>query len=311
MAIVAAPDAPASEPTITNDSLVSAITGRLTSTTIPLKFTEIVKGMSKPEGVSPAVFRQSAAQILDDEFRVGRAYRYPSGAKGVERFWSRDEKQVLRDAALTAASPPKTFSTLKAATGKAIKGTDGGFVEAVLRDLIGNDRLFEYPSSGKAGGLKYGAVPPPPPATGLALPKFQKRLDTVAKSAEKLIADADVSVEELLAAVRTKLSPTDVAAPPEPARPVASVPELEAIILKAVAEAGPGSVLSLADLRAEMPTEFRGPAFNAAVLALAGAGRVRIYQDADPLRFSPEERARLVADTHGHVFSTIARRGDA
>lgn len=271
------------------DGLAGEIRGRLTAAAAPLKLADVLKGLPKPKGVSAAAFKASALQALDDEFRLGRAYRYPSGTKGAERFWSRDEKQVLRDAAVAAAATPKKFSALKTATATAIKGTDGGFVEAVLRDLVGDDRLFEHPSTGKAGGAMFAAVPPPPPATGLDLPKFKKRLDTLVKSAEKLLADAGVSAEALAAAVLARLAPTDAAADPVVApRSTAVVPELEQIILKAVAEAGPGSVLSAADLRSEMPAEYRGPEFDATVLALAEAGRVRVYQDADPLSFSPK-----------------------
>jgi hypothetical protein len=58
-----------------------------------------------------------------------------------------------------------------------------------------------------------------------------------------------------------------------------------------------------------MPAEYRGRAFDEAVLRLADAGRVRVYQDGDPTALTAEERAANVADGYGHVFTNIARRG--
>jgi hypothetical protein len=76
------------------------------------------------------------------------------------------------------------------------------------------------------------------------------------------------------------------------------------LILKAVANA---PVVALADLRREMPGEFRGPAFDEAVLRLADQRKVVVSQDADPASFSDAERAELVCDG-GAVYTTIAAR---
>lgn len=64
---------------------------------------------------------------------------------------------------------------------------------------------------------------------------------------------------------------------------------------------------SLADVRRGLPAEHRGPA-SVAVLDLSDKQKVILYQDANPLKFTPEERAELVSDG-GNLFTTISLRG--
>ena len=77
---------------------------------------------------------------------------------------------------------------------------------------------------------------------------------------------------------------------------------LDDLILKAVASA---PVVSLAELRREMPHEYQGRAFDEAVLRLADERQVSVSQDADPARFGEAERAGYVQDG-GAVFTTIS-----
>ena len=65
------------------------------------------------------------------------------------------------------------------------------------------------------------------------------------------------------------------------------------MILKAVAET---PVVSLASLRAEMPREYQGEAFDDAVLRLADDLKITVSKDADPSRFSEQEAATYVRD---------------
>ena len=79
--------------------------------------------------------------------------------------------------------------------------------------------------------------------------------------------------------------------------------ELEELILKALAHA---PVHSLAELRASMPTEYRGHAFDEAVLRLADEQQVILSQDAVPDQFSDAERAEYVGDGAA-IFTTVAK----
>jgi hypothetical protein len=118
-----------------------------------------------------------------------------------------------------------------------------------------------------------------------------------------------VSIDELLQTLQIHISEP---APPRPApksrtsRKVAPPPaesSVEELILKAVANA---PVVSLADLRRVMPHEYRGRAFDEAVLRLADQRQVVVSQDADPSAFSQAERAEYVTDG-GNVFTTISK----
>src|SRR5262249_38688718 len=153
--------------------------GKLRAAPSPLKLAEVAKGLPKPKKVSAAEMQDQVRAILNEEVRVGRAFCCPSGKGGVMRHWSRDEKQLLRDKAVDLAATPKSMWALKKDLGKEVKGTDGSFVEELLRELIGEDRLFEHPAKTKAGGSLLGPSPPPPPPPPLEQPKHHKTLTKI------------------------------------------------------------------------------------------------------------------------------------
>ena len=93
------------------------------------------------------------------------------------------------------------------------------------------------------------------------------------------------------------LTPT-VAEPPQTPRA-----ELDEVILKAL---GHAPVLSLAELRASMPAEYRGSAFDETVLRLADEQQVILSQDAVSAHFSDAEKAEFVRDGEA-LFTTIAK----
>ena len=304
-------------------SLAEHVRARLTGAPAPLKFADVMKGFKKPAKTPKAAFEAEVRRVLEDEAGVGRAFRYPSGMRGAERYWARDEKQRLRDEAVRLASEPRAMAWLKKELAKPLK-SDGAFVEAVVRELIGEDRLYEH--AGKKGPA-FASFPPPPPLPWHAQPKFKKHLDAAVKAAAKVLAKTGVTPDELTVVLRERLggdqgasaetpfsvtpAATRIAEPHPAPAPAADGPneDLDALILSAVANAGPGSVLSLADLRQGLPVEYRGTAFDEAVLRLAEAGRVRVYQDADPLQFTPGQRAEFVADGYGHVFTAVGKQG--
>jgi hypothetical protein len=303
------PESATLAPPVAESTLPELIRDKLSRSDRPLKLADVVKGLPRPKKVKPADFQTNARDALDEDYRLGRVFRYHSGPKGVERFWVRDEKQILRGAILDAASQPKTQSTIRTAVGKTVKGTDGKFIDDVIRGLIAEDRLFECPPKSKAGGPLFATHAPPPPLPKLETAKFQKKLETVVKSAAKLLADAGVPTEELLDALRlrlTRLATTTTALPATAENtPAAAVPELDELILKAVAHQSIGQ--SIADLRREMPAEFRGPAFDAAVIRLAEQGKVQLFQDADPLEYREDQRVEFVSDSAGHFFTGIGK----
>lgn len=292
--MTATADAPADTP------LHEHISQRLAGPS-PVTLADLTKGFTKPRvkrGQPRPDSEGSLREAVAEAVREGRAFSHPSGKGGAERYWHRDEAEAVRQAVLAAAGEPRTPAELKRAGATGLK-MDAGFVDGVVRGLIGEDRLFEYPPKTKAGGPRFATAPPPPPAPVLETKKFSGDLGRLVTSFVKLQAKAGVSTDELFAAVRARVGPEGVL--------TTSQHSLADLILKVVAGAGPGSVLSLADVRAAMPPAHRGKTFDAAVFELADAGSVRIYQDGEPAALSAEERRQLVADDNGHVFRTIKR----
>jgi hypothetical protein len=301
--------------------IIDAIHVRLQQAPAPLKLADVAKGLPRPKNTKSAEFGEEVRKLLDEEVRLGRTFCYPSAKNAAPRYWARDEKQVLRDKALELAEIPRPFPALKTALGKAVKGADGVFVEAVVRELVRDDKLFEHPPKSRRGGPLFGSSPPPPPLPPLESAKHKKALDKLVTACRKLLAAAAVKADDLLSILRERVGdsgPTvepvpadrDPAGGSDPASPPGAIPaasrrsEVEELILKAV---GTAPVLALAELRREMPPEFRGETFDEAVLRLADLQRVIICQDADPSRFPAEEQAEQVRDG-GLVFTTIMRR---
>ena len=304
--------------TLTSE-LADAVRGKLQNAPVPLKLAEIVKGLPKPRRTKAAELQNEVRSILDEQVRIGAIFRCPSGKNGETRFWSRDEKHLLREKAMELAATPQSVVVLKKALAKEVKGSDAAFVESLLREMIGEAKLFERPAKTARIGPLFSATPPPPP---LAQPKYATKVNKLVADCQKLRAVAKVSVEELLQTLQTRLHQATVMEPraasseptgtpveepmsaPSAAPPTSAHAELEDVLLKALDHA---PVLSLAELRAGMPAEYRGPAFDEAILRLADEQQVILSQDADPSRFSDAEKAEYVRDGEA-LFTTIARR---
>jgi hypothetical protein len=292
----------------------------------PLKLSEVVKGLPKPKkskkGPPVPDLTEEARKILDEEVRLGRAFSYPSGKKEEVRYWAKDEKHLLREKTREFASTPQSIASLKKQLATAVKGADGAFVEAVIREMIGSDVLFQHPEQ-KKGTPLFGTSPPPPPPPVLEQVKHQKAVTKLVGDCKKLLAAAGASLDELFRVLQARLSGTPAAnsqaeshVPAGTVRleevetPIASdaasmgpSDDLKSLILKAVSTA---PVLSIADLRKEMPKEYQGRNFDAAVLSLADDGKVILSQDVNPVRFGEAERAEYVQDGET-LLTTIAK----
>jgi hypothetical protein len=295
-------------------SVVSdTIRAKLLQAQAPLKLAEVAKGLPKPRKLKAADFQEGIRKVLEEEVQLGRAFCYPSANNKALRYWSKDEKQLLRDKALCLAANPVPLSALKPALGREVKGTDGSFVEAVVRELIGDGRLFEHTPNKKNGAARFGSSPPPPPSPPLEQAKHRAAVNKIADGCLKLLAATGVAAEVLLLALRDRLSERRSAVgdkthlPEDPAGPrgreTPAEPNCGELILKAIATS---PVLSLADLRREMPSELRGREFDEAILRLADQQRIILSKDADPLQFSAAERAEHV-EAEGRLFTTISK----
>ncbi len=273
----------------------------------PLSPKDMVAGLPALKGKAKAAREAELKRHLEGIVGEGRAFSYPTGTSGADRFWGRNEYEVLGDALVAAADVPKSMPELKKVAAEATKPF-AKFVEMLVGELETAERLYRAP--GKA--VKY--INARPSKVGpLDAAKVITKLKALAKTMDGLLADTGVTADALFAAVRKRLTTpgaADVAEPSKsaprepgpvahPGRPV----DLAALIFEHVEKAD--SVLSLADVRAAMPEGHRGKEFDAAVFELAKSRKVRIYQDNEATALSPEARARLVEDEDGNVFRTI------
>jgi hypothetical protein len=299
----------------TGTGLAEAVRAKLQAATGPLKLAEVVTGLPKPKGMKPAQLKDQVRELLEEEVRLGEAFARPSGKKGEVRYWSRDERQHLRDRAIESAATPQPMSAFKKTLGQEVKGVDGDYLVTLVKELINDELLYEYPAKTKAGGPLFGATRLRP------LDLHKKAVGKLVAECNKLLTNAGVTVEDLLRALRDGLGNEK----PQPATATAQVGEatarrdepiqppsppreetgsLEDLILKAVAES---PVVSLASLRSEMPREYQGDAFDAAVLRLADDEKITVSKDADPSRFSEQEAAMYVREG-SHLYTTIMAR---
>jgi hypothetical protein len=289
----------------------------------PLSAREAAKGLPNPRKLKAAELEAEVRKALDGEVSQGLAFSAPSGKKGEARYWSKDEKHLLRERAIELCATPQPLSTLQKQLAQAGTKADAGFSEAVVRELVAEDRLFEHPGRGKKGGPLFGTSQPPPEVPPLEREPHQKKVAQLVKTCRDLMAKAGITADDLLGVIRAQLAadgarsaaePTKADAPPSlsaEAAPVLSAPEapsarprVEELILQAVSVT---PVLSLADLRREMPPGLQGKAFDEAVLRLADEQRVLLSQDSEPTSFSEAERVGYVRD--GLIwFTTIMQR---
>jgi hypothetical protein len=301
-------------------SLPDTLRQTLATASTPLTLKELAKGLKRPSKVRAPEFEASLPGYLADDLQSGRVFKYGSGKAGADRYWSRDERHALREAVLSAAATPATVADLvKKAVAVGLK-TDKAFAESVVRDLIGEDRLFEHPPKKKGGQPLFGAEkapPPPPPPHPLEVGKVKKDFDKLVASAKKLLdAIEQVSADELLTRLGTRLR-EGVQLTPGAAETLGASPRTDAVpaphdpaaIEKRVLDiVGGVPTMLLSELRSRLPADDQGPAFDAAVIRLAEAEKVVIDADADPQRFSDDERSRFVRDQHGRVYTTISKR---
>ena len=291
--------------------LVEWVRQKLDDADKPLKLSELMRGSpKKPAKVSKSAWEAEALAFLDDEYLSGRVFRYPSSTKNVERFWRLDEKQAIRTAILDATEKVAIpLSKLKAIGKGAVPGVQPAFVETVFRELIDTDDLYEHPGKTAKAAPNFAAFPPPPPLPILEQPANKKKLDTLAKSAKKLLDATKVSINELLQALAQCLSGDEEVAEPVIVAEISASPELAKLIMKEVENAPSGTLVILPELRMEMPIEFQGKVFDQTVLKLAHDKRIHLFSDSELLQFSEVERKGLVYDEYGNHFVSIAIGG--
>lgn len=279
----------------------------------PARAADLSKRLPRPRKVRAADWTAAIRSVLDQAVAEGKIFAAASGKDGERRYWSRDERHFILAVLDRVAVVPQPLSRLRTAVAREAHGAAASFIEQVIREAVAAGRLFEHPPQ-RGKTILFAVVPPPPK---LRLPRFQGKLKTILGHCRKLLDDAGVSVDQLLDELRANLSSTPGAAaepvrnesaPAEPQRSAdrpapAPEEELRHLILTAVAH---DPVVSVAQLRSEMPAEYRGEIFDRTVLRLADEGKVILSQDVDPSQLTQEQIAQAIRDGV-NVLTTISR----
>src|SRR5437867_3904332 len=115
---------------------------RLADAPAPLSLKDATKELAKTGKKAPPA--PDFVALLDAEIQAGHAWKYASGAKGADRYWAKDEKEVVRQAIQAAAVEPKKLTDLKKVAKDATKG-DRAFADAVVDEMVTVGQLHEYP----------------------------------------------------------------------------------------------------------------------------------------------------------------------
>ncbi len=285
-----------------------ALVDRILTSPHPLGVSDLCKAFPRPKKTRAADWATSIRLALDQAVTEGKVFAAASGKKNERRYWNRDERRFIQGLLDRLAIAPQPIKKLVAAVRREALGASAQFVEQVIRQSIAAKRLFEHPGS-RANTVRYSIVPPPPI---LRQARHQKRLKSITTQLRKILEETKLPLEELLDELALMLSPSPAAnekplsglgAQPTLAERVSSHDELRHLILTAVANT---PVASLAQLRSEMPAEYRGPIFDQTVLRLADEGSVILSQDVEPSHLTPEVRAQCVTDGV-NVLTTICR----
>src|SRR5450432_62352 len=94
-------------PTLKSE-LAETVHTKLRSAAGPLTLAELLK--PKPKNKKPGDYQNEVQAAVDDLILRGLAFSYPSGKNALDRYWSQDEKQLLRVKAMELAAAPQPLS---------------------------------------------------------------------------------------------------------------------------------------------------------------------------------------------------------
>jgi hypothetical protein len=121
----------------------------------PLTLKDATKGLVKTGKNAPPA--PDFATLLEAEIRIGRIWKYPSGANGTDRYWVRDEKELAREAALAIAGEPRKLADIEKTAKEAIKG-DKAFAAGLVDEMVAAGLLHKHPGKSPL----FGRDRPPP-----------------------------------------------------------------------------------------------------------------------------------------------------
>lgn len=297
-------------PPPTKPPLAESVREVLKSAVGPLLFKDVKAALKKADALVTAGSNKTTDSDIEVAIReisaLGHCFSCESGKGGAVRYWHRDEEQALRDATVRLTITPLSMAKLTKALAGEVQGADARFAEGVVRDLIGDGRVFEHPPAKAEGAPLYATTPPPPPLAWYESKAYKKPFEALVKAGQKVMSAGEHPLSEILDELRRQLDP-DALHDPTPTSPLSAqqLAELEELILSTVKAQQPVAMMWLNELRHQMPEHFRGWEFDAAVLRLARSHKVRIQQDAAPTERTAQQEAEFVRSEQGDIFTSI------
>ncbi len=242
------------------------------------------------------------AEILDDQLRQQRVYRFkPSGGKS-DRYWTRDHEDYARETILKRLDErPMTRSDLIRRTNAELRDCSEEKRRDLLNRMLKEGALRKWPAM-IGGRSELFSTRPPDSQFYIehALTKLCKKLDL---PREKLIEDA----QRLL--TRTQQKPGLESGP-------ASEPDREdftQLILDRIIQIKPaaktGALVSLTELRGALKDKIPDKAsFDEAVIRLAEQESVALQYHDFPASLNQDELNGLVTDGRGNYYIGVSLR---
>jgi hypothetical protein len=291
---------------MSGEELLTHLLTKLQESPVPLTLKEVAKGLPKAKKGQPKP-EERAKELLEAERATARVFRQPSGKKGEDRYWAKDERHQIRERVLELAAKPMKLEALAKEGAKEWKA-EAKYAEGLVRDLIGEGQLHEHQA--KKGPSLFGATPPPPPPLPLSLPANAKKVAALVKGVQALMQAAGVGADEVLVAVRAALgiaTVPNVEQTGDTEKPDNSEVDLAAEILRVVNQE---NVVDLAELRQRMPSRHRDQQFDQAVCQLADAENIILQCDTNLSSITVEQQANYVRYLNDIMTHAMAIRHD-
>lgn len=285
------------------------------------------------------VIKRTKKQFGDDLESLageGVVHRFaPAPRTKAERYWHQDASALeaherrralakAKDVALAVISKAKSgVGRVQLAKRKELKALGAEQIGGILDELVANKSVYLWPPKGASKEFKYRAERPNPcDHLGTQLNSLARKTREVAGVFEKSGLSERETFEAVVERLRDLLGlepnrerepePIEYVAPPEPAAPITSAPDLENLLCERMGDVEPayrsGALVSLKELRRSVASNAKKGDFDAAVMRLAETGKVALHRHNDPLMLDESERAEYVADDRGGYYMGISLR---
>jgi hypothetical protein len=242
------------------------------------------------------------AEILDDQLRKHRAYRFkPYGGKS-DRYWTRSHEEYARETILMALNGnPLTRSELKKKTDAKLRDCSDDKRKNLLNELIKEGTVRKWPVLIGGRSELFSTRPP----------NSQFYIEHVLKSLGKKLGLSQAQliddVQTILTSLKHKLEVSDTLSVRPDQKDVAQIILDRMVQIKPAAASG--ALVSLTELRRAVKDEVPDKTgFDQAILRLADQESVALHYHDYPASLSQDELNNLVTDGRGNYYIGVALR---